>query len=255
MRNFPGIMQKITFSVLILVLCSTQKIFGAETDSTEHRQHVFHVRHLIAPAALVTVGALGVNQDWFKDINHHVRDNIQEWNHGKRFHADDYVQYVPAVANVFLGFTGIKSKHPFRERFAATLTASAALTIMVNGIKYTVREARPGTKRRNSFPSGHTATAFMGAELMREEYGNAWGAGAYVIAGGVAFLRMYNDRHWLNDVIAGAGVGILAARIGYWLLPLERKLFRWEEKKQTITLFPAYLPETKTVSFAFNAQF
>ena len=77
----------------------------------------------------------------------------------------------------------------------------------------------------------------MGAELMREEYGNAWGAGAYVIAGGVAFLRMYNDRHWLNDVIAGAGVGILAARIGYWLLPLERKLFRWEKKKQTMTLW------------------
>ena len=36
-------------------------------------------------------------------------------------------------------------------------------------------------------------------------------------------LRVYNNHHWLSDVIAGAGVGILSARIGYWLLPYTRR--------------------------------
>lgn len=54
----------------------------------------------------------------------------------------------------------------------------------------------------------------MGAELVRIEYGGWYGAGAYAVAAGVGFMRMYNGRHWLHDVVAGAGVGILSARIG-----------------------------------------
>ena len=46
------------------------------------------------------------------------------------------------------------------------------------------------------------------------EYGGGSGAGAYAVAAGVGFMRMYNGRHWLHDVVAGAGVGILSARIG-----------------------------------------
>ena len=61
---------------------------------------------------------------------------------------------------------------------------------------------------------------------MREEYGFDMGIGAYTIAVCVAFLRLYNGRHWLNDVIAGADVGILSARIGYWMLPLYQRWFK-----------------------------
>ncbi|MDE6694481.1 MAG: phosphatase PAP2 family protein, partial [Bacteroidales bacterium] len=50
----------------------------------------------------------------------------------------------------------------------------------------------------------------------------------YTVATSVAFLRMYNNRHWLNDVIAGAGIGILSARIGYWMLPLYQRWFHWD---------------------------
>lgn len=242
------------FALLLLVPLNRMNAMSFLPDSTRQNEKVFHYRQLIAPATLVTVGALGIKQDWFQNVNHCVRDKIQEWNNGKRFHADDYVRFVPAVANVFLGFTGIKPKHPFRERLAVTLTASIALTAMVGVTKYTIREPRPEGER-NAFPSGHTATAFMGAELMREEYGNLWGAGAYVIAGGVAFLRIYNDQHWLNDVVAGAGIGILSARIGYWLLPLERKIFRWDKTKNTMTLLPTYSCEGNALGVAFAAQF
>ena len=60
---------------------------------------------------------------------------------------------------------------------------------------------------------------------------------AVTIACGVAFLRLYNERHWCNDILVGAGIGILSARIGYWLLPYERKLLGLE-----ISLCLAVLP-------------
>jgi membrane-associated phospholipid phosphatase len=35
---------------------------------------------------------------------------------------------------------------------------------------------------------------------------------------------MYNDKHWLRDVAAGAGIGILSTKIAYWLHPLIKNL-------------------------------
>jgi membrane-associated phospholipid phosphatase len=48
--------------------------------------------------------------------------------------------------------------------------------------------------------------------------------GAYTIAITVGALRVYNNHHWFTDVFAGAGLGILSGRIGYWLLPYTRKV-------------------------------
>ncbi|MDE6340372.1 MAG: phosphatase PAP2 family protein, partial [Muribaculaceae bacterium] len=130
----------------------------------------------------------------------------------------------------------------FRERIAVEATAYLSMAALVNAAKYTFREKRPDSSARNSFPSGHTATAFTGAELIRMEFGWGYGSAAYVISTGVAFLRIYNDRHWLNDVLAGAGFGILSAHIGYWMLPLYRKWFHWEKisNQQSFIAAPAY---------------
>ena len=157
------------------------------------------------------------------------------------WHGDDYLQYLPVVANVGLGVAGVKSKYDFRERLVMTATSYAVMGMIVNGLKYTIREPRPDTGAHNSFPSGHTATAFMGAELVRIEYGTGIGIAAYGIATGVGFLRLYNDRHWLNDVIAGCGIGILSAQIARLLLPWERNLLGWNKhSERTLAIMPTY---------------
>jgi membrane-associated phospholipid phosphatase len=46
-----------------------------------------------------------------------------------------------------------------------------------------------------------------------------YGISGYVVATGTGFFRMYNDRHWLTDVAAGAGIGILCTKTAYWLYP------------------------------------
>lgn len=229
-------------------------------NSIDDNKFRFKAKQLIAPGIFITIGALGINNSgWFhKKINLGTKDRLERWKGNKKFTYDDYFQYIPVVAHFGLSLCGVKAKTSYKERLAVIATSYIALGIMVNGTKYTVKKLRPDNTKRNSFVSGHTATAFMGAELVRSEYNDAspwYGIGAYTIATGIGFMRLYNNRHWVSDVIAGAGVGILSARIGYWLLPLEKKLFGWDKKKHFMTAIPYYLPDTKSVGASISLSF
>lgn len=221
---------------------------GAENDASAHETadsvsagagqvvlpgEEFRWQQLIAPTVLLTGGITGVYSQWYKDkINAPVRAYAQELSGGQRLRFDDYIQYIPSATFLGLGFA-LPSEHDFIERVCVTATSYAAMGVLVNTAKYTIREPRPDRpEARNAFPSGHTATAFMGAELVRREYGGWWGAGAYAIATTTALMRIYNDRHWTSDVLGGAAIGILSADIGFWLLPLERKLFRLDGSRR-----------------------
>lgn len=208
----------------------------------------FKAKDLILPGSLITVGSVGIA---CPGINNTVKRGMDKMRGSNYFRADDYVQFLPVVAYAGLGLVGVKSRHSFKERLVVGLTSYIVMAAMVNGVKYTVHEKRPDSSARNSFPSGHTATVFTGAELVRMEYGIGIGIAAYTIATGVAFLRLYNGRHWLNDVVAGAGIGILSARIGYWMLPLYRKWFRWDKKagNPVVGFSPSYNVEDRALSF------
>lgn len=85
-------------------------------------------------------------------------------------------------------------------------------------LKYSVGEARPDTGQKNSFPSGHTAQAFTAATFLSREYGNRsiWiSVGAYTAASTVGIFRMLNNRHWVSDVLVGAGIGIISTNLVY----------------------------------------
>lgn len=226
-----------------------------DNDSiNNYKEYHFKPTQIILPGALIAVGAFGVKNGAFRKLDNRIKDGMADLRGAHYFRVDDYVQYLPIAAYVGMGCVGVKSKHSFKERFAAGATAYLALGIMVNSIKFGVDEKRPDSNSLNSFPSGHTATVFMGAELLRLEYGTGIAIGGYAVATTVAFLRLYNNRHWLNDVIAGAGIGILSARIGYWMLPLYQKWFKWN-KNTSVAVLPSYDYINKSVGFGFTACF
>ena len=81
----------------------------------------------------------------------------------------------------------------------------------------------PDGSTRNSFPSGHTATAFMTATMLHKEYGHRspwYSIGGYTLATLTGVTRQLNNRHWMSDVMVGAGIGILATEFGYFLADL-----------------------------------
>ncbi len=221
------------FCAFLLTISPLMKAQPSNPDES------FSPDKLILPAALIGIGAWGVSNGWY-DLN--VNQPVRAWAEDLRgecyIHADDYLQFLPAAAYIGLGFVA-EGEHTHSERLAVLVTSSVLVAATVNIVKYMVCSMRPDGTTRNAFPSGHTATAMMGAELIRLEYGPWYGAGAYAIALGVAALRIYNNRHWSNDVLGGAAVGILSANAAHWLLPLERKLLGIGNVSLQPAVFPA----------------
>ena len=138
-----------------------------------------------------------------------------------RLHFDDYIQYLPLSTPVVLQLCGVKGRHSL-GRMAMLEGGSYLLGGgWLYGLKFGIGKMRPDGSRNNSFPSGHTFTAFAGAELLRREYGDEYpwlAVAGYSVATVVALMRVYNNRHWAGDVLAGAGLGILSVTLVYWAL-------------------------------------
>ena len=83
---------------------------------------------------------------------------------------------------------------------------------MVQTLKFTVRRERPDGSNSQSFPSGHSSSAFATATVLQRHYGWKIGVPAYALGGYVALARMSWNRHHATDVVMGAGFGIAAAR-------------------------------------------
>jgi membrane-associated phospholipid phosphatase len=70
-----------------------------------------------------------------------------------------------------------------------------------------------------SMPSGHTASAFGFAASLADDVHPLWAKiGLYAVATGTAWSRVYNNKHWTSDVVAGAAIGIGSAKLvsGRW---------------------------------------
>lgn len=138
-------------------------------------------------------------------------------------HYDDYLQYIPAVAMLGMKIGGVKGRSSWARMITSDAFSAILMATTINSLKYTAKVMRPDGSERNSFPSGHTATAFMTATMMRKEYGvrNPWySIGAYSMATATGLTRMANNKHWLSDVMVGAGIGILSTELGYYLADL-----------------------------------
>ena len=60
-----------------------------------------------------------------------------------------------------------------------------------------------------SFPSGHTTVAFAFSTVLAERIDNIWArVGFYGMASLTAYARVLNNKHWVSDVIIGAGLGL-----------------------------------------------
>ncbi|HEY9385016.1 MAG TPA: phosphatase PAP2 family protein [Gemmatimonadales bacterium] len=73
---------------------------------------------------------------------------------------------------------------------------------------------RPLSFKNNSFPSGHTTIAFALATSLATETKGKWSDLLFFSAASLTgFSRINDDRHWLSDVVFGAAVGIVSARV------------------------------------------
>ena len=132
---------------------------------------------------------------------------------------DDYTQFFGPAMVVGLKLGGYEGRSDWPRLLASAGMSYALMAALVNGIKYTAKEMRPDGSTANSWPSGHTATAFVGASLLHKEYGLTrspwWSVAGYGVATATGVMRVLNNRHWISDVMSGAGIGIMSTELGY----------------------------------------
>ncbi|HEX5154755.1 MAG TPA: phosphatase PAP2 family protein [Parafilimonas sp.] len=175
-------------------------------------------KSFIVPVGLIAVGALGTSGD-FIISNPEIKEERDE--HFATFHTsvDNYLQYAPIVAGYAMLINN--PQHSFWN-----YTTKVVLTeVIMNGLVYSTKNItkvpRPDTGAPTSFPSGHTAQAFAGATLFCDEFAQhntLLCVGVYSTAAAVGALRIMNNRHWASDVIAGAGFGMLSAKLSEWIV-------------------------------------
>ena len=179
----------------------------------------FHARELIAPAVLLGSGTI-IHSFAHESVDVPLNRWVQEeWRRGRPERSfDNYIQYLPLAMDLGLGLAGARAENGFVDRVLEAALGGVTLGAVSWTMKAVIDSPRPNGVDGRSFPSGHTDWVFFGAELVRMEYGWGWGAGAYAVAATVAVMRNYNNWHWLSDCLAGAGLGILTAHVGRWLL-------------------------------------
>ena len=133
----------------------------------------------------------------------------------------DIIQYSPAGIMLGLKAAGVESRNDWPRMLTADIASVAIMNGIARTTKYTLKRERPDGRARNSYPSGHTATAFMTAQMLHKEYGETlspWiSAGGYGIAATTGIFRVIANRHWCSDVLGGAAIGIFSTEAAYEL--------------------------------------
>lgn len=186
-----------------------------QTNEINERMPVIHYKFnpksLILPASLITVGAIGTSVNGLSDFHLLSRKDTV-----KQIRIDDYLEW-GMLGWVFVCDLMGKEKHNWVDQFCLMAIAEGLNAGMTRTVKYVVNKERPDGGP-HSFPSGHTANAFLGAHLAYKEFKETspiLAYSGYVLATFVGCSRIYNNRHWVADVVAGAGFGILSVELSY----------------------------------------
>jgi hypothetical protein len=236
-------MRKI-FIIILTTLTVTFSVFAqSDNDSTQiiprqFASNVYTFKSFLIPGLMTSYGFIALKSKDLKKINEYININIPHSAANASHLADDILQFSPALMVYGLNIAGIKGRNNVFDQTMIYVMSNLILNGTVQSIKNISQEQRPDLSDYRSFPSGHTAEAFASAEFLREEYKDKspWlGYLGYGMAVTTGCLRMYNQKHWVSDVIAGAGLGIISTRLSYILYPLiQKKLFKIKMHKTVV---------------------
>lgn len=243
--------------VLVCQLVAQENPDSLKVDSTllishKSNDYSFGPKKLILPGLGVLYGLASLKIDALKDLNTSTSDEIKE---DKPQHTvwDNFSQYGPALFVYGLNLAGVEGKHDFADRTIIYLTSQMIMASIVYPVKHLVREQRPDGSNWESFPSGHTATAFSSAQFLFREYRdkNIWlSLSGYPLAIFTGVYRVVNNRHWIGDVAAGAGIGIFSTEFAYWLYPKINKILGRRDPNSGVAFTPFYQQGNIGLGFA-----
>lgn len=254
---------------LFLVLCScipmaasSQAIPQQSPDSSKQvsllklrGQNPPSIRSFVIPAVLFSYGMVSLGNNAIRTLDYSTRTELQEDHPLFANHLDNYLQFAPMVAVYGLNLAGVKGKHGVVDQTALYALSFGIMGASTTAVKRLADRPRPDGSNNYSFPSGHTANAFAAAEFLNQEYRDVspWiGYAGYTVATATGVMRMYNNKHWLSDVVAGAGLGIASTKIAYLIYPHLRKLVIGKQSLK-YSVVPTY--QQRAAGLAFSGSF
>lgn len=210
-------MKSIIQMIAFILICYASLAQTSDSIPSPSRPH-FSYRQLNIPIILGGLG-LASNGNGRESLKNEIVEERNE--HIPRFHTsiDNYLQFSPIIIAYTLDAAGISSRTDLQNRTAILVKGELMMLASVMALKKLTHQLRPDESSYNSFPSGHTAQAFAAATFLSEEYKDRFHwmpYAAYGLASAVGGLRMANNRHYISDVLLGAGIGILSTKAAYW---------------------------------------
>lgn len=224
-------MKKLAILISSCIVLAQSGYSQQQTDSIQlpaMPRNKFTVRQLQVPLTLTLMGLVASGNADGSIKNMIVRERNEHMPHF-RTNIDNYLQYSPIAIVYGLDAMGIKAKNDFANRTAMLIKGELLMYTTVSLLKGTTKQLRPDGSDRSSFPSGHTAQAFATATFLSMEYKDRFPwmpYAAYGLASTVGMMRMANNRHYISDVLLGAGIGILSMKASYWT-----HQYKWGKKK------------------------
>ena len=248
--------------VLCLTLVSSVALVAQIPDSTAlapKKPRSKAVSVFLAPTILVGAGIASMDDRGFYSSND-AYECIQKNYPDFSTHIEDFLMFVPAAAVYGMNWAGVKGKNNFVDRSLVYLSSLSLALATTTIIKNTTNVLRPDGSDHRSMPSNHTAIAFVSATLLFEEYKDLsiwYGVAGYSVATATGVLRMLNNKHWMSDVLVGAGLGILATECIYWVYPLLKDSLNKrsaKKSKNNLSLLPYVSPNHYGVFLQYNIQ-
>lgn len=227
-------MRPLLFLLCLSSLAAAQPASPVAQDSVV-RAPIPILRQLYAPASLI-LGGLIANGRSEESISHELAESRNRHIPRFRTHIDDYIQFSPLAVAYGLDAFGVRSKTDALNRTAILIKGEAIALSTATILKSATHSLRPDGSSYNSFPSGHTTQAFAAATFLNEEYKDRYPwlpYASYTAASSVGLLRVANNRHYISDVLVGAGIGYLSMKVAYWT-----HQYKWGKRK--VSAEPVY---------------
>jgi len=254
MRNILiGLFCLATMGANAQIVDSVKKDLFTAPDTVKHLHST--PLSLAIPTGLITYGVLSFAVNPIRNFDYTVNNEIVRTAPNFNTKTENFFQFAPIIMVYGLNLVGVNGKNTFIDRTALLGLSGAFLGASAYITKSATHRLRPNGSDYLSFPSGHTSTAFLGAEFLAQEYTgkSVWyGLIGYGIAATTGAFRLYNHDHWFSDVVAGAGYGVLSTKLSYLVYPYIRNALTHTNNKtgKKTVLTPSYQDGTMSFTFA-----
>lgn len=141
-----------------------------------------------------------------------------------RTHLDDWIHYVPVVTMYTADLFHVPAKNTVWNQTKFLIMSEAITSGIVWGLKLGLGIQRPNNGSFTAYPSGHTSQAFVQSQVLFNEFRETaplLASTGFIFSISTGALRVLNNRHWVPDVLFGAGIGMLVTNIIYHYEPLK----------------------------------